>query len=135
MRHSGLMDNLEVERRSLVEMVSTGTRPFSVGEPMTLHVAPLRSDRATSEWSVARLPTGGACTLTFDIVRGEQSRRWAARVEITVRAKKPRSHSTHESWLRPWRNRCASAPTTSRAGRAADRAETSARLQVSKGEL
>lgn len=95
MRHSGLMDNLEVERRSLVEMVSTGTRPFSVGEPMTLHVAPLRSDRATSEWSVARLPTGGACT--FDIVRGESSRgaglqEWRSQSVPRSRAVTPRTN-------------------------------------------
>jgi hypothetical protein len=64
---------------------------------MTLHVAPLRSDRATSEWSVARLPTGGACTLTFDIVRGESSRgaglqEWRSQSVPRSRAVTPRTN-------------------------------------------
>ena len=64
---------------------------------MTLHVAPLRSDRATSEWSVARLPTGGAWTLTFDIVRGESSRgaglqEWRSQSAPRSRAVTPRTN-------------------------------------------
>ena len=64
---------------------------------MTLHVAPLRSDLAKSEWSVARLPTGGACTLTFDIVRGESSRgaglqEWRSQSVPRSRAVTPRTN-------------------------------------------